>query len=47
MTVVFYVDPALAKAGAARPNTITLSYSFHRQQQVLRAPLEDARAGRG
>ena len=35
MTVVFYVDPKLAETGAARPNTITLSYSFHRQQQAL------------
>jgi cytochrome c oxidase assembly protein subunit 11 len=34
MTVVFYIDPALAKdADAADLNTITLSYTFYRQRE--------------
>lgn len=34
MTVVFYIDPELAKAGSSRANSITLSYSFFPQRQA-------------
>ena len=43
MTVVFYIDPALAKdADGADVNTITLSYTFHPQREAQR-PVADSR----
>jgi len=46
MTVVFYIDPALAKdADGADVNTITLSYTFHPQREAQR-PLADSTPAR-
>lgn len=47
MTVVFYIDPALAKdADGADVNTITLSYTFHPQRDAQRPVADNAPAGR-
>ena len=47
MTVVFYVDPAIAKdSDNASVNTITLSYTFYQQHEPSRPVAEGAPAGR-
>ena len=47
MTVVFYVDPAMAKdADGADVNTITLSYTFYPQRESPRPVAASTPAGR-
>ena len=47
MTVVFYVDPELAKdADGKDVDTITLSYTFHPQREAQRPVADSAPAGR-
>jgi cytochrome c oxidase assembly protein subunit 11 len=48
MTVVFYVDPELAKdADGANVNTITLSYTFYPQRAPQQPVAQNAPAGAG
>jgi cytochrome c oxidase assembly protein subunit 11 len=48
MTVVFYVDPALAQdADGAEVNTITLSYSFYPQREPQRPLADSTPSGKG
>jgi cytochrome c oxidase assembly protein subunit 11 len=47
MTVVFYVDPSMAKdADNAGTNTITLSYTFYREREPSRPVADGATAKR-
>jgi cytochrome c oxidase assembly protein subunit 11 len=47
MTVVFYVDPEIVKdPDGATVNTITLSYTFHRQREPSRPVADSKAAGR-
>ena len=47
MTVVFYVDPAMAKdSDSADVNTITLSYTFYQQREPSRPVADGTPAGR-
>ncbi len=48
MTVVFYIDPALARdADGADVDTITLSYSFYPQRDAPRPVAEKGTPGKG